>query len=719
MVTRFHGWLLATCLWLASGCALGADEWLYSVRPGDTLWSLSHRYLTDPTLLEPLRALNGVKNPRRLPPGMQLRIPYDWIRATPASVRVLAVRGAVQVEDGSGSRAVQPQDEVRAGEVLTTPSDGHVVLQFQDGSRLSLLADSVLRIVVSRAYASGVNEARVELLRGRTENQVVPRTGQGVRFEILTPAGVTSVRGTDYRVSAEVSSTARTEVLEGAVAVDGTGGGVRVPAGFGTLVVVGEAPRAPVALLPAPDLTALPARVESLPAELDLAPVHGARAYRVQLARDAAFESIVLDVVERAPRANLPLLASGRYVLRVRAVDELGLEGRNAERELELVAAPAPPVATAPESGSAIRADTVTLDWRAAPGQVHRVQVARDAGFAELVRDISGVAQPPFVLAPGLPAGEYHWRVAAQDPERGDGPFGPGRSFRRLPAAPQRLDATLDPAAMRLAWASAEPQARFRVQLARDAAFSDLLLDRVVDDAPLDLERPAPGRYRVRVLAVGADGVEGAPSSTLDVDVPPPPAPPVLLQPAQAHVARAFPLTLAWEAQPDVRYEVRVTGDGSDTPVRAGDITGGEMRLEAPLPPGTYAWSVAASTAQDGRGPFSPAQRLHVPPPAPVLAAPEVDAKSLRLTWTTPVSAPAYRVQLARDAQFNDVIADAQVSQTQWSTTALAPATYHARVQAVGPDAIASEFSSAQAVEVRRRFPWWVLPIVPLLLLLP
>jgi len=719
MVTRFHGWLLATCLWFASSCALGADEWFYTVRPGDTLWSLSHRYLTDPALLERLRALNGVKNPRRLPPGTQLRIPYDWIRTTPASVRVLAVRGEVQVEGGAGTRAIQAQHELLAGEVLTTPSDGHVVLQFADGSRLSLLADSVLRIVVSRAYASGVNEARVELLRGRTENQVVPRTGQGVRFEILTPAGVTSVRGTDYRVSAETSSTARTEVLEGAVAVDGTGGGVRVPAGFGTVVVQGEAPRAPVALLPPPDLTALPARVESLPAELDLAPVDGARAYRVQLARDASFESIVLDTLEPAARVSLPVMASGPHDLRVRAVDDLGLEGRNAERDLELVAAPAPPVATAPESGAALQTDAVILDWQAAPGHLHRVQLARDPAFADLVRDVSGVAQPPFALDPGLPAGEYHWRVAAQDPERGDGPFGPGRSFRRLPAAPEALEATLDPAAMRLAWSSAEPQARFRVQLARDTAFSDLLLDRVVDDMQLDLERPAPGSYLARVRTVGPDGVEGASSSALGMDVPPPPAPPILLQPAPAHVARAFPLTLSWEARPDVRYEVQVTGDDAATAVSVDDIEGGALRLAAPLPPGTYAWQVAASTVQDGRGPFSPPQRLHVPPPAPVLAVPQVDAQSLRLTWSTPVSAPAYRVQLARDAQFADVVADAQVSQMQWSTTGLAPATYHARVQALGPDAIASEFSSTQEIEVRRRFPWWVLPIIPLLLLLP
>jgi len=722
MGLRAEGWLFATCLWVASACAIAADEWVYTVREGDTLWTLTQRFLTHQNLLPRLQAHNGVTRPRQLPPGTRLRIPYEWIRSDPVPARVIAVRGEVRAQGDSGAaRRVQAQDLVQAGEVLTTPIEGHALLEFQDGSRLVLLSDSVLRVVVARAYATGTSETRLELLRGRTENRVVPRGSQGVRFEIFTPAGITSVRGTEYRVSAEGSEKARTEVLEGAVAVDGTGGGVSVPAGFGSVVQAGAPPSEPVQLLPAPDLSALPARVPALPAELDLQPVQGAHAYRVQLARDAAFESIVLDVLEPDPRLRLPVLPSGDYVLRVRGVDALGLEGMNAQRALELDAAPPPPPALSPEPGQAVTGRSIALHFSGSPGLTHRVQVASDPAFAHIVRDVPDVTGSAYELDGGLAEGIYYWRIAARHPDHGEGPFGPARSFRRVPDAPAELSAALTPETLRLAWDSAEPQARFRVQLARDAAFSDVVLDRLVDGRELTAPRPAPGTYGARVRALGNDGFEGPYSDLAAVSVPSPPAPPALLEPAEAGVTAAAPVVLRWQAQSGERYDVRVArDDGSDATVfERADVSDGEVALAPSLAPGRYAWQVAASTAQDGRGAFSPLRRLHVPPVVPVLDEPAVTAKSVQLSWRAEFPAAAYRVQVARDAQFTDILAEERVESAQWSVAGLPAGKYHARVQGLNDDGIAGTFSPARAVNVPRSFPWWVLPILPLLLLLP
>jgi len=722
MGLRAEGWLFATCLWVASACAIAADEWVYTVREGDSLWTLTQRFLTHPNLLPRLQAHNGVTRPRQIPPGTRLRIPYEWIRSDPVPARVIAVRGEVRAQGGSGvARSVQAQDLVHTGEVLTTPADGHALLEFQDGSRLVLLADSMLRVVIARAYATGTSETRLELLRGRTENRVVPRGSQGVRFEIFTPAGITSVRGTEYRVSAEGSEKARTEVLEGAVAVDGTGGGVTVPAGFGSVVQAGAPPSEPVQLLPAPDLSALPARVPALPAELAVPSVPGAHAYRVQLARDAAFESIVFDVLESDARLRLPVLPSGAYVLRVRGVDALGLEGVNAQGALELDAAPPPPPAVSPEPGQAVMGSSIALHFTARPGLTHRVQVARDPAFDQIVRDVSGVTSSPHELDGGLAAGIYYWRIAARHPEYGEGPFGPARSFRRVPEAPAVLSSALTPETLRLEWESAEPHVRYQVQLARDAAFSDVVLDRLVDGRELTAPRPAPGTYGARVRTVGNDGFEGPYSDLAGVSVPSPPAPPTLLEPAEAEAPAAAPLVLRWQAQADEHYDVRVArDDGSEAPVfeRAG-VSGGEVALAQNLTPGRYVWQVAASTAQDGRGAFSPARRLHVPPVVPVLDDPAVTARSVQLSWGAEFPAAAYRVQVARDARFADLVADERVSGAQWSVAGLPAGQYHVRVQGLNDDDIAGTFSSSRAVNVPRSFPWWVLPILPLLLLLP
>ncbi|WP_430285322.1 FecR domain-containing protein, partial [Salmonella enterica] len=73
--------------------------------------------------------------------------------------------------------------------------------------------------------------------QGRTENQVAPRGESKSRLHIRTPAGITSVRGTQLRVSVPAREpVSHTEVLEGAANVANAGQEVLVQAGYGTMV---------------------------------------------------------------------------------------------------------------------------------------------------------------------------------------------------------------------------------------------------------------------------------------------------------------------------------------------------------------------------------------------------------------------------------------------------------------------------------------------------
>ena len=40
-----------------------AEEWIYTVRPGDNLWNLTERHLRSMEYVPQMRQLNGVKNP--------------------------------------------------------------------------------------------------------------------------------------------------------------------------------------------------------------------------------------------------------------------------------------------------------------------------------------------------------------------------------------------------------------------------------------------------------------------------------------------------------------------------------------------------------------------------------------------------------------------------------------------------------------------------------
>ena len=166
-------------------------------------------------------------------------------------------------------------------------------------------------------------DTQVRLTQGRMENLVAPLGKVPGRFEISTPAAVTAVRGTHYRVNAATDAT-RSEVLEGMVGVSNDDDGVEVAAGYGTLAAANQAPAAPIVLLPAPDLAKLPARLEWVPVAVTVDALSGAQAYRFQLAANADFNPPVFDARADNTRLRGPDLPDGHYFLRVRGIDAQG-----------------------------------------------------------------------------------------------------------------------------------------------------------------------------------------------------------------------------------------------------------------------------------------------------------------------------------------------------------------------------------------------------------
>ena len=65
---------------LASATAVQAatPDLLYTVRSGDSAWSLTQRHLNDPARWLDLRRLNRLQGDR-LRPGQVLRIPVPWL----------------------------------------------------------------------------------------------------------------------------------------------------------------------------------------------------------------------------------------------------------------------------------------------------------------------------------------------------------------------------------------------------------------------------------------------------------------------------------------------------------------------------------------------------------------------------------------------------------------------------------------------------------------
>lgn len=513
------------------GCAAHAsaaaphDDLVYVVRKGDTLIGLGQRLLVDPASWPKLQRLNRIAEPRRIPIGTELRIPVALARAEPAPARVVRVEG----EARSGGTALAAGAMLAPGAEVATGKDGYVTIELADGSRLVLQSQSRLRIREAARYPGlDAHRSAVEVDNGRVETQAAPQKGGG-RFEIRTPLATTAVRGTDFRVANDAAARhTRSEVLTGSVAVAGNGAPVEVAAGFGTLVDETRRPIPPVKLLPAPDLSRLPVLQERVLFRFNLEPLAGARGYRAQVARDRGFQAVVAADASTGTQVRFDGVPDGDYWLRVRALDERALEGADGYHSFRLKARPEPPFPSAPRDGGKASGDAVELAWTAAAeAATYRVQLARDRAFGALVADEGAVAATT-LRAGGLAPGDYFWRVASVRADRDQGPFGDPQRFTQKALPPVPEPPTADDANLHFTWAG-EPGQTFRLQVARDERFADLVADLTLDAPRVSLPKPESGAYFMRVQATDPDGYVGPYTATQRFEVPPEPPPGWLL----------------------------------------------------------------------------------------------------------------------------------------------------------------------------------------------
>jgi hypothetical protein len=396
-------------------------EFVYRAHAQDTLIGIARRLLIDPRRWPEVQARNNIANPRRIPLGDEIRIPYAWLRLSADTATVTAVSGDVR----EGGHSVIPGQTFPEGTRIETGSDGSATLVLADGSVVTVQKLSVLTLEEMRrvAGAEAAHDTRFKLESGRLQTRVKRQADVG-RFEILTPVAVSAVRGTEFRGAFEPGAgTATTETLEGSVAVSGSGTVVAVPADFGTRVAPNAAPLPPVRLLPAPDLQAIPGTNTANRLQFGWPAVLNATRYRLQLAPDAEFHSFLVDAELDAPQADLPAPPDGSYWLRVRAIDGLGLEGHDTvvsfvQHELPVPQRQASPTPFPP----AFAKHEMQFHWDPQEGMHYRVQISRDPQFNAALVDQT--LDSPTLSTRRLHLGTYYARVQTIAADGGTAPFG-------------------------------------------------------------------------------------------------------------------------------------------------------------------------------------------------------------------------------------------------------------------------------------------------------
>ncbi len=406
--------LLLLSLWVIAASPAWAEEWIYTVRPGDNLWSISNNYLKGISYWPKVQSHNGIADPKQIKPGTRLRIQVEWLKNPPQPARVVRHSGSVDVVDVHGQpRQVSEGDKLVSGETIRTGANGSITVRFADDSILLIQSNSLLSLdSISSFGDSGMVDTSVRLHHGRVDTRVEKRRNN-TRFMIITPAAIAAVRGTQFRVGAEEKRPVmRSEVLEGRVDVEGSQATAELPAGYGTLAEQGKPPLPPRLLLPAPDLSQLSGEYPQDAIALAWPSVTGARQYRIQVAEAPDFSALLHDEVTTDPAVRLTMLASGEYVGRVRAIDEIGLEGADAVARFNVVAPPAARLPAPHVLAPQITHDTLLVRWQLqTPGTHYRVQLAKDETFHHLI----GAAEvdEDRVLMPVPDPGEYYFRVQA------------------------------------------------------------------------------------------------------------------------------------------------------------------------------------------------------------------------------------------------------------------------------------------------------------------
>ncbi|MDG4582805.1 MAG: FecR domain-containing protein [Candidatus Competibacter sp.] len=515
--------LLFSALLVAT--AAQAQEWLYTVRPGDNIWNITADYLTSMSYWPKLQALNRVADPERLPPGMKLRIPVAWLKSQPTAARVLSARGEVEVTLAFNNRTITAATDqpLQSGDEIRTGPDGSATLEFGDGSRLLLQAGSRLVMDTLSVYGdTRMVDTRLRLRQGRADNQVTPRQAPRARYEIWTPAATTAVRGTNFRLGMDAATgVARVEVLAGALDLKGERQSRAVSKGFGSLAETGRPPAAAARLLAAPTLADLPPQVERVPVRFGFPALSGAAGYRAQIAANARFETLLFDGVSQQPQVRGPDLPDGDYVVRVRGIDAQGLEGYDAYHSFQLRARPEPPFLARPGPGATVPEKAPTFEWtEPAAAASYHLQLAEDERFASVLLDLPDYAStrltPDQTLAPGV----YYWRVATRDSAGRQGPFGDPQRFRLLPipkvGPPEAVEGE-----MVFRWSAALPGQRYQIQLAKDSNFQDIVVDRQVDEPQLAIPWPESGFNYLRMRTIDPDGTAAPYGPTQRIDLPP------------------------------------------------------------------------------------------------------------------------------------------------------------------------------------------------------
>lgn len=356
-------------------------DWRYTVRPNDTLSNLARQYLQPTFTWQELARYNRLSRDSVIQVGTQLRMPLRWLTVKQAQAKLTAISGDVQIQEPNGTwRQAQTNEAMQVGHQIKVGINSSARLQFADGSELVMQPQSSVLMDTLSTYAGGyMVDTQLRLQAGRVEVHANPQGREGQKFEVITPAAVASVRGTQFVVDAQGGRTVQ-QTNEGQVALQAGQSSVVVQAGFGSAVKLGEKPIPPEVIKPAPALQNPAAKFEDFPIVFNAVEQSEATGWVMQIGRDTQMAQLVLTQETQRPFLDAGGLADGRYYLRAWTLDDKGLPSKTVSHAFEVAIPRQQQGPTIQLASKHVSAAPMGLDLTPlAPGQRYLVQITEDA----------------------------------------------------------------------------------------------------------------------------------------------------------------------------------------------------------------------------------------------------------------------------------------------------------------------------------------------------
>ena len=259
-----------------------------------------------------------------------------------------------------------------------------------------------------------------------------------------------------------------------------------------------------------------------------------------------------------------------------------------------------------------------------------------------------------------------------------------------------------------------------RVQVAADAAFDKIVSDqRVEPGAELRIAGLGDATWQLRSRRIDAQGLEGFDANRSFV-LKARPEPPAYLQPRSDSKQAVGSIAFSWASNIEAsQVRIQVADDAAFTNPLQDRKAPADAALRIDIAkPGLYFWRLASLRGNADAGPFGDVQRFELRPtpeaPTGGLAA---DGRSMVFTWSARTQ-DRQQVQLARDPEFKEVTAEAELTAAEWTLpTPERSGRYFFRYRSIEPDGFVSPYSSTLTIEVPRDWSglWLLLPLLLML----